>query len=927
MVGLFAKKKKSRRPDPAEMELFSRSHRSMIQLKDSEEESEDRGSSNNNHKASTSSSLSKPSMINTTAKQPIKVSTATRGKRAPMAATKTQKSFRRLGLSQSDDSSVSFDVRNQPHQTKPPEDVLVAIETNGAAQEILVKDTAGVVVKKKKLKLKFGGAGSTKKFHKLDNVEGSHASFTYEPPSDYASLVGTGVNTDRAVPAERSRHLLANAALSLRQIASQSFSDYGGGDVPPPTSPPSNPEDAYVPPPGGLLFATGLHEHERSPHDNHPFERSPGAASDGGEFRQFVFDKNFQTIEAVHVEKSDSGTGDADIFRMAAVETVARMALQQQQQQLQEQEHQQKRYNVFSPTSVGSRPFLPGSGGFLPPKSSLEHHHVSRGTSGPIKPIRKPPSPSSYSRASTKDASSAHPSDASFEDFSKQRFQELVQRNGKLRSPAARPAPLSTSSGWDSNSKTHNSTKPSSETKRPSKAEVKSKAVQDDTEWSSVSNVSSKAPKQLTANPMKSASRSIPSDDPRNPMSPLRTIRHFGNQSMAASSQSGVTSSSVPQRLLPPPRVGHKAAPKVASNAADLSVFSSASITGATVSTGPDENAPEVYRQFDTHPYDLDDDDDPFKIGPGDKVDDEAWNVDRAPKFQTRRGRATPAAVKVSHDNSSLIDSIQKATSKTQGLRRHQRDAVHRPDPSPRGVPPSSSDSVLDFTPVQDGGRSTKHKRSECDEAIVMSLSDGAMERETLGNVRQLAAATAHAGRNSSSARSKAPSGVPENAILASMLFRQTEVFASSPSYPKEGAGPGSATKAKPVVRTVDQPPKARLNVPPTIHASSNDSVVSSVTEEASSFYHKNLQQHPFKAQAHNALNNYHILRSKQSSQQQHHHHHHSQSSSNSATPAGQPPPQRRWVSSSSSRKTASSTGRPTWLDRVEAEHMRMFNE
>jgi hypothetical protein len=35
----------------------------------------------------------------------------------------------------------------------------------------------------------------------------------------------------------------------------------------------------------------------------------------------------------------------------------------------------------------------------------------------------------------------------------------------------------------------------------------------------------------------------------------------------------------------------------------------------------------------------------------------------------------------------------------------------------------------------------------------------------------------------------------------------------------------------------------------------------------------------------------------------------------------------RKWVSSSSSRKTTtSSTGRPTWLDRVEEEHMRMFS-
>jgi hypothetical protein len=115
-----------------------------------------------------------------------------------------------------------------------------------------------------------------------------------------------------------------------------------------------------------------------------------------------------------------------------------------------------------------------------------------------------------------------------------------------------------------------------------------------------------------------------------------------------------------------------------------------------------------------------------------------------------------------------------------------------------------------------------------------------------------------------------------------------------------------------------------KFEVPAAIDAASTASVVSSVTEEASTFYQKNLQS-SYKAQAQAALNNYHNLRA--SRQQKLAYRGVPQpKQAPSKQFAQHEQPRSKWVNSSSSRKTTSSTGRPTWLDRVEEEHMRMFS-
>jgi len=135
------------------------------------------------------------------------------------------------------------------------------------------------------------------------------------------------------------------------------------------------------------------------------------------------------------------------------------------------------------------------------------------------------------------------------------------------------------------------------------------------------------------------------------------------------------------------------------------------------------------------------------------------------------------------------------------------------------------------------------------------------------------------------------------------MLFRQTQITATDTDLSLHSKQKSRRNNLK----ESDSGMSPLGKVPPTIDVMERaESVASSVTEEASSFYQKNFQQ--WKSRAHSALNNYHR-------------NHDSISALNYKK-------QRTVAAASSSTTTSttkSSTGRPTWLDRVEEEQVRMF--
>jgi hypothetical protein len=900
---------------------------------------------------------------------------------------KVNTSFQRLDAASSSgsSSSVSFDVRNNNNNSNinstaaaaqgdkilaasvasapPLKDVSPPTQPGGISSA--AASASKGVGSKFKLRIK-----GTKTFQKLDNVEGSHDRCAYEPPSDYQSLAGAG--NDAAA--------LGRATLQLLNIASQShfaqqqkalqytpFDRRDADDGDEEGDDEEGRQAAAMTAPAKPRAGAG------DDHDDAAEER------EDVEFRQFVFDKNFSTIEAVNVEKSDSGTGNDDIFRMAAVETVTRMSLAQNNQKSPARSAsspkpksssaaEAAKPSCFSPArrpvTAGPKPFSPASG--LLPKSpnhsrSLWASSTSGGRDSATQTTPKLGSPGAVSRgtslsASTGKGKAASPS--SFDDFSKQRFQALVKRNGKL----SVQSPLSASSH------THQLHRPD-RVGSPFGASTGNRAALGAKLTTSSVSTSNTNPKQhsapsggTTAPPM---SRSLAKNDATNfelPLSepsqnahepaasPLGTRRHFGN---AAGRRAA--------RAASPNRSKSRAA---AGSHPISSMVSTASNANATVSTGPDENRRMEAKWSSTRPEAIgfdDDDDNPFRIGQVDPwKDSAAWDVERV-SFPARR-RQEEATAKTSTgstssasrgDTSLLIQSIRSAVHHKTRATRHREAQVHRPDPPPRGVPHSSSDSFLDFAPAKAGGRSGKGQMGDHDD-IVTSKSDGAMEADqrTLGSAPFVAASPVTLAQigNGRKTSSKAPSGVPEHAILASMLFRQTEVFQLNDEIEASGTE-GQSQPSKPSgsfqrrhVPLAEAAPHVRFDVPSAVHTSSAASIVSSVTEEASIFYNKNLQPSSYKSQAHTALNNYHNLRSKPVQQQ--HPHPHQQRTKYPAPSIGsavqqaqrslqqqqqqqqqQPPPPRKWVSSSSSRKTtASSTGRPTWLDRVEEEHMRMFS-
>lgn len=233
---------------------------------------------------------------------------------------------------------------------------------------------------------------------------------------------------------------------------------------------------------------------------------------------------------------------------------------------------------------------------------------------------------------------------------------------------------------------------------------------------------------------------------------------------------------------------------------------------------------------------------DPFHIGDGFAMsNDSTWDIATNP-FNEMDGCK-------SGDMDQAITGLSKATSLDEGLIASIRKASFdrnrqgkfldssKRDPSPRAVQPSNSDSVLEYS----------HN------APLRYRSTGPLKNP--------------------------PKAVPSNAILGSMLFRQTQsIHSSDEEYKSRKKSTGQ--KDDEIASAVEPKQKETFNreisydsamgdrgVPKAVHADEEaESIVSSVTEEASSFYNKSFGGNSahWNRQAQSVLNHYNVKRTLQ---------------------------------------------------------------
>jgi hypothetical protein len=312
--------------------------------------------------------------------------------------------------------------------------------------------------------------------------------------------------------------------------------------------------------------------------------------------------------------------------------------------------------------------------------------------------------------------------------------------------------------------------------------------------------------------------------------------------------------------------------PKTISTSSDQSVMSNVSVANATI-TG--DTTREVYPKGDFfHTLSGDDQSlDPFKAGAwlsDDSDDFMDWNKPPAnndPFFSDTKKKCTrngnnndnaffsePKRNVHNGDDDALIRSIKKAT--TQDKKKQLQDqSNNKPDPSPGGsIRISSSDSFMDFPA----------RRLEREKEIPQSTSEGGLDLFTAMR-RQKKPPQSNANLDpfiSIGPQKKPPKGVPNNAILGSMIFNQT--FSTEESRSTGGWG---STKLNASEDEDDDDDVERAGFPSKIHATKHDgraeSTVSSVTDEASSFYQKNFDA--WGKQAQNVLNHWHQAKVKES--------------------------------------------------------------
>ena len=273
-----------------------------------------------------------------------------------------------------------------------------------------------------------------------------------------------------------------------------------------------------------------------------------------------------------------------------------------------------------------------------------------------------------------------------------------------------------------------------------------------------------------------------------------------------------------------------------------------------------------------------DNDDDPFQIGSdviGSGSDDDAWNVHTS-SFPYL-GSASSSAGGSQHskvdetrsiNHHSFTDQVGKANSMDDALIESIRNASavksaskigrneRGRDASPHEVRISHSEGDLDYAVAP------------FDAHNVSGVGRSGDYYYSGPNMQQLK-------------KRNATKGVPANAIIGSMLFRQTQ---TCDEYCHEGElarnTKKNASHSMKKQQLKESPKSGGLNevrdhqnydeidshlsqhkVPRNVHTECSKSDVSSVTEEASSFYTKNLMQHKWQQPAQNILNHYNVQR------------------------------------------------------------------
>jgi hypothetical protein len=258
-----------------------------------------------------------------------------------------------------------------------------------------------------------------------------------------------------------------------------------------------------------------------------------------------------------------------------------------------------------------------------------------------------------------------------------------------------------------------------------------------------------------------------------------------------------------------------------------------------------------------------DDDDDPFQIGVEIvESEDSAWNVHAHPfqNFGSSSCNQSKDGTATSHPHRVYGETVAKATSMDDGLIESIRKASLRQSKKQRGIDPDDEENY------KYGNKDYNESHGNPSNQMVRpSQSDSAMEYVHPNGYHN------HTSERQPQLKKKnVTKGVPANAILGSMLFRQTETSFTDEHSDKKRKGNDIPTKQH---RPTKSPRSAGgvdddrydhngMRVPRSVHADrAAKSDVSSVTEEASAFYVKNLLHLSSKwnESAQNILNQYNV--------------------------------------------------------------------
>jgi len=919
-MGMFKKKKKKTNRSDTQSILPRRAQGGPIQLKDSLEEnsvSSSNAASNSIQKSNGKIIAIKNKKSNSSKLQRALSTSRLYNNHSILSSSRAR--FQQLSMSRSDDSSSDVKVGNYepPH---PPSQGLFSFESSSTKDFIgrgeVACTTAKNMANKDLNSRKAIKIYPAKRFQRLENLEfyeKSPVAYVPPPSNDFFDVRSSSMLSEEG-GGKKIKMLSKHKGFTV--LASPEYEPHddelahmGNGQSKDTfeSTPPSSSD--------GLAVESNNNnddddDEEANKHNDH------SAEEESFEFNQFVFDKDFSTIEKVVVERSDSGAGESDIFRMAAVETVKQYSINKERTPQKEKAakasrsdlveefvrkshqlgtddrrllHKKNNRDSFADRTTPNSKANACSGG----KKDLELEQSDSFTMQDI--ISSNPFFANKEGASSKPAESVHsdpkPRKADI------KMQDFINSNPFFAKKLV--------DGKNQTTVQHSESQPQTVgTKKivvkkqtdDSHRFVDTKRHHGNTSSSIEKPVAnkSKSPKQIFYSPQRvlvrkniafaseqSSKNNVPTTKlQQNRQSLPGSSRGTGETTNIASSRVNNVYDYSISNINSLAKTSTQRPPQTVTTATDFSTISTMSFTGATA----ENSLPNGNRRFGM--FDEEDNDliDPFRIGEADACNDSAWNVSHAP-FQS--------------PDDSLIMSIRKATSKER-FEPRDPETNCKPDPSPRGevirdAGKVEHSDVLTKKRVQVGTKSKVHNEKKKVEAP--STSDHSTKPTTEKQIPPKGA--------SSSVKSavKPPTSVPENAILASMLFRQTQaVLGSEASHQSKQ----SKTPAKGAV--LNEEDLKRFEVPHTVHgASVAESVVSSVTEEASAFYTKNLQA--WKNQANSVLNNYHNGKFKK----KHH------PGSYRATPTT--------TTTEGSTGVASSHGRTTYMDRVEEEHMRIFNE